>query len=322
VEFANAVVARQNYQYPNGMHLALSGAGKEVLVSIKPDFRACSEVGTDEERSLMGIAGKDSANRGPRERNHVMTRRIQRTGIVMVFAGFVSMVAVTINPASASMVGSTRPDPAVTAETVVAKLMEQNRRREARLHQTSYSAPRTYRIKDEKGNVRVEAQVLMQHRAPGTKEFKVVSKKGSDFIYGKVLKPLMDGEVEAAAGRSRHNSAITPDNYSFNLIGEDSVDGQRCFLVQATPKRADKYLFNGKIWIHANEFAIVKIAGQPAKSPSVMIKQVNFVRRYQKVGEFWLPIRDESVTQVRFVGKNVLTVDYDNYGLAQLAMKK
>jgi hypothetical protein len=210
----------------------------------------------------------------------------------------------------------------MTVENVVAKLIEHNRHREDRMRQTSYSAPRTYRIKDEKGNVRVEAQVLMQYRAPGTKEFKIVSKKGSDFIYGKVLKPLMDSEVEVAAGRSRQNSAITPDNYSFNLVGEDSVDGQRCFLVQATPKRSDKYLFNGKIWIHANEFAVVKIAGQPAKSPSFMIKQVNFVRRYQKVGEFWLPIRDESVTLVRLAGKNVLTVDYDNYGLAQLAVKK
>src|SRR5262245_50194154 len=226
-----------------------------------------------------------------------MTRRIQRIFIALGFAVIFLMIAAMINSASASSAGSPPPDPAVTAETVVAKLLEQNRRREARLQQTSYSAPRTYRIKDEKGNVRVEAQVLVQHRAPGTKEFKVVSKSGSDFVYGKVLKPLMDGEVEAAAGRGRQNSAVTPENYNFNLIGEDSVDGQRCFLVQATPKRADKYLFNGKIWIHANEFAIVKIAGQPAKSPSFMIKQVNFVRRYQKIGEFWLPARDESVTQ-------------------------
>lgn len=250
-----------------------------------------------------------------------MKRRIQRIGIVILFAGIFSMVAVALRPASASFAGGLVPDPPLTAETVMDKLMEQNRRREARLQQTSYSAPRTYRIKDEKGNLRVEAQVMMQHRAPGTKEFKLISKQGSDFVYGKVLKPLMDSEVEAASGR-RQNSAITLENYSFNLLGEETVDGQRCFLVQATPKRTDKYLFKGKIWIHASEFAIVKIAGQPAKSPSFMIKQVNFVRRYQKVGEFWLPIKDESVTQVRFAGTNVLTVDYDNYGLAQLAMKK
>lgn len=261
-----------------------------------------------------------------------MTQWIQRRLIVMLFVSVFSMISLCLNTISDAAAGNLPHDslvtiePAivepVTVENVVARLLENNRRREERLRQASYSAPRIYRIKDEKGNVRVEAQVLMEYRAPGTKEFKVVSKKGSDFVYGKVLKPLMEGEVEAATGRNRHNSAISPDNYNFNLIGEEAVDGQRCFLLQATPKRADKYLFRGKIWIHANEFAVVKIAGQPAKSPSFMIKRVDFVRRYQKFGEFWMPVKDESVTQVRFAGTNVLTVDYDNYGLAQLAVKR
>lgn len=211
---------------------------------------------------------------------------------------------------------------ALTVETVVTKLVEQNRLREARLRQTSYATPRVYRVKDSKGNMRAEAQVLMQYRASGTKEFQVISQTGSSFVYGRVLKPLLESEVEAAAERQRQESAITPDNYTFELQGEDNVDGHPCYLVQATPKRAAKYLFKGKIWIHAGEFAVVKIAAQPAKNPSFMIKQVDFVRRYQKVGEFWLPRRDESITQVRLAGTNVLTIDYDNSGVAQLLAKK
>ncbi len=301
---------------------------------------------------LIQLAALSDSREQAEERKRNMTQWIQRRLTVMLLAGFFSMTSLSLNTVLNAAAGSPPPDFSVTVESVtvepvtvepvtvepvtvepmtvepvtvenvVAKLIEHNRHREERLQQASYSAPRTYRIKDEKGNVRVEAQVLMHYRAPGTKEFKIVSKKGSDLVYGKVLKPLMDGEAEAAAGRNRHNSALSPDNYSFNLIGEDAVDGQRCFLLQATPKRVDKYLFRGKIWIHANEFAVVKIAGQPAKSPSVMIKRVDFVRRYQKVGEFWMPIKDESVTQVRFAGTNVLTVDYDNYRLAQLAIKR
>src|SRR5262245_54502062 len=160
------------------------------------------------------------------------------------------------------------PSISVTVETIWAKLLEQNRRREARLQQSSYSTPRTYRVKDDRGKVRAEAQVLMQYRAPNTKEFKVVSQTGSALVYGRVLKPLMESEAEAASGRTHYDSAITPANYSFELLGEENVDGQRCYLVQATPKRADKYLFKGKVWIHSAEFAVVKIAGQPAKNPS------------------------------------------------------
>jgi len=261
-----------------------------------------------------------------------MTREIQLLGrlfIGMALLGCLSATGLLVNQPVQAATGnqqafvsspSTGPSVGMTVDTVWAKLLEHNRRREARLQQASYSAPRTYRVKDDKGKVRAEARVLMQYRAPGTKEFKLVSKTGSDLIYGRVLKPLMESEAEAASGRHRQDSALTPANYTFDLLGEENLDGQRCFLVQATPKRADKYLFNGKIWIHTSEFAVVKIAGQPAKNPSFLIKRVNFVRRYQKVGEFWLPLKDESVTQVRFAGTNILTVGYDHYELAQLAV--
>ena len=53
-----------------------------------------------------------------------------------------------------------------------------------------------------------------------------------------------------------------------------------------------------------------------------MINRVDFVRRYQKVGEFWLPLKDESITQVRLAGTDILTVDYDNGGVTQLMAKK
>jgi hypothetical protein len=198
----------------------------------------------------------------------------------------------------------------VSAETVVENLGQSNRRRESKLQQFSYSAPRTYRIKDDKGKVRAEAQVLMQYQAPNKKEFKIVSQTGSSLIHGRVFKPLMDSEAEAAS-RNRQDSAITPANYTFNLIGEEDVDGHHCFALQVTPKRSDKYLFKGKVWIHATEFAVVKIEGQPAKNPSFFIKQVNFTRRYKKVGDLWLPMRDESVSQVRLFGTNILTVDYN-----------
>ena len=44
---------------------------------------------------------------------------------------------------------------------------------------------------------------------------------------------------------------------------------------------------------------------------------MDFVRRYQKIGEFWLPLKDESTTQVRVFGKNTLTTEYDNYEINQ-----
>jgi hypothetical protein len=178
--------------------------------------------------------------------------------------------------------------------------------------------PSTYRVKDEKGKVSAEAKVMLHYRAPDTKEFKIVAETGSGLIRSRVFKPLMQVEVETAAGRNRYDSSVTPNNYTFTLLGEEDVAGAHCFVVQTTAKRADKYLFNGKVWVHATEFALVQVAGQPAKNPSVWIKRVEFVRRYQKLKEFWLPLKNESITQVRVFGKNILTIDYDLYEITQV----
>jgi outer membrane lipoprotein-sorting protein len=199
----------------------------------------------------------------------------------------------------------------MTGERIFSNVLEHNRRREMHLQQ--YSATRTYLVKNDKDKVRAEAQVLLRYHAPASKAFEMVSERGSGFIRGRVFKPLLESEVETAAGRNQHDSSITPANYTFKLLGEEDIDEYHCFVVRATPKRHDKYLFEGKIWIHATEFAIVKIAGRPAKNPSFWIKRVDFVRRYQKIGDFWLPLRDESVSHVKILGKHTLTIDYDNY---------
>lgn len=254
-----------------------------------------------------------------------MKRPIQLFGRYLVAAallGFLSAARLPINQAVKAADGSSsalilHPSTAgLTGDILLVKLLERNRQREARLQQ--YLVPRTYRVQNDKGTVRAEAQVVLHYRAPGTKEFKIVAEKGARLIHSRVFKPLMESEVETAAGRNHNDSAISPDNYTFHLLGEEDVHGYHCFVVQAIPKRNDIYLFRGKIWIHATEFAVVQIAGQPAKNPSFWVNRVDFVRRYQKLGEFWLPLKDESVTQVKVAGKNILTIDYAHYEIARV----
>ncbi len=172
----------------------------------------------------------------------------------------------------------------LSAEQIIARLLDESRQREARMRQ--YSVPSTYRVTTDDGRVRAEVEAVLRYRAPGSKEFTIISEKGSETIRNRVFKPLMEVEIETAAGRNRHEGSISPDNYDFRLLGEEAIGDSRCYLIEARPRRTDKFLFRGRIWIHATEFSIVRIAGQPAKSPSFWISRVEFVRHYQKVGEF------------------------------------
>ncbi len=203
------------------------------------------------------------------------------------------------------------PNEELTAEEIFQKLLDHNRRREARLQ--GYSEVRTYVVTNRNGEVHAVETVRMEYRAPDTKSFATIREEGSRFIRGRVFKGLMDSEVEAAAGRSHRDSSITPTNYVFYPRGIEDTEECQCFVVQAVPRRKDKYLFEGTIWIDAHDFAIVKIAGHPARNPSFWIKRADFVRSYQKIGEFWLPLKDQTSVEVRIFGDKEFTIDHSHY---------
>ena len=199
----------------------------------------------------------------------------------------------------------------ITGASLFTALIEHNRARSKRLH--DFSVRRTYIVKNDENKPRAESEVFLSYQAPDHKEFNIISERGSGLVRKRVFKALLESEVETAAGTSKRDSSITPENYTFEFIGEEDVDGFHTFVAQVAPKRIDKYLFKGKLWIESKEFAIVRIEGQPAKNPSFWIKKVNFVRRYQRIDDFWLPLKDETVTEVRLLGTNIFTIDHDSY---------
>jgi hypothetical protein len=176
-----------------------------------------------------------------------------------------------------------------------------------------YTVLRTYRVVDLKGKVHAEEVGQMDFRAPDQKSFVVRSEEGSGVIRQMALKPLISSEIETAAGKQHHDSAISPANYSLDLLGEQQVGPYHCFVAQAVPKRKDKYLFEGKLWIDVDDYAVVRIEGHPAKKLSFWIERADFVRQYQKIDGFWLPERDQTLVQVRLYGKKLLTIDHQDY---------
>ena len=127
------------------------------------------------------------------------------------------------------------------------------------------------------------------------------------------LSPLINSEIEAAGGREHRDSTISADNYSLNLLGEQQVGSYRCFVAEAVPKRKDKYLFEGKLWIDVNDYSVVRVEGHPARKPSFWIQRADFVRQYQKIDGFWLPQKDQTLVQVRLYGKKILTIEHSGY---------
>jgi hypothetical protein len=217
----------------------------------------------------------------------------------------------TLTEESASSLLS--PADAPNGDEIIAQLLLHNQIRDAQMEH--YSVVRTYEVRNHEGKLSAQEVVRMDYRAPAKKTFQKTSEKGSGKVRHMVFDRLMESESETTAGREHHDSALTPANYTFTRIGEEDLGPYHCYVVQATPRRQDKYLFEGSIWIDAQDFAVVRIAGHPAKKPSFWINRADFVRQYQRIGEFWVPSRDETNVHVRLFGQKLFTIDHGEYSI-------
>lgn len=198
-----------------------------------------------------------------------------------------------------------------TAEEVVGRMMERDRERQAALD--NYTARRRYIMENERHHKRAEMLVRMKCLKDGSKEFEIVSSAGWGVARSHVFPGLLSAEADASQPASRERSRITPENYTFEMVGTAMVNERTAHVIAVTPKTSNKYLMKGRIWIDSEEYAIVRIEGQPAKNPSFWIKSVHFVHTYGKQGPVWLPLSDTSVTDVRILGTTGLKIEYFGY---------
>jgi hypothetical protein len=84
-------------------------------------------------------------------------------------------------------------------------------------------------------------------------------------------------------------------------------------VLAVEPKTGSKFLYRGKIWVDVEDFAVTRIAAEPAKNPSFWIRSTQIEQSYGKVDQFWLPARNHSVSNIRLGGRADFTIEYKDY---------
>jgi outer membrane lipoprotein-sorting protein len=201
----------------------------------------------------------------------------------------------------------------LSLEQVVANLEQRNAQRAAALEE--FEGKRIYRMEYRgfPSDKDAEMVVKVTFRAPNSKEFTVVSQTGSKFVIDHVFKKLLEGEQEAAKGDNRNDTALTRQNYNFELTGYEPTPNGGQYVLKLLPRTKNKFLYRGKIWIDAKDFAVVRIEGEPGKNPSMWIKKTDIAHRYVKVNDFWLPAENHTESFIRLGGKATLSIEYHDY---------
>ncbi len=200
--------------------------------------------------------------------------------------------------------------PALTAGQVVQRLVEKNLERAAALQH--YVGKRSYRLEYHGFPASTEAtmDVEVNFDAPASKHFTIVNATGSKLIQSRVFRRLLESEEQAGDASNRKHTELGPNNYTFTLAGVEGAN----YVLNVEPKEESKFLYRGKIWIDAHDFAVTRIEAQPARNPSFWTTRSLIEHTYQKVDNgFYLPKENKTVTNVRLGGVATLTIEYQSY---------
>jgi hypothetical protein len=164
-----------------------------------------------------------------------------------------------------------------------------------------YTMTREYKIfrGDEKDAPKTEVVAEISFVPPNVKTFRIVDSEGSGRGTG-VIKHILENEAELAKNVKAYE--VSRSNYDFQLLGTGDLGGKRCYILGLRPKRHDHSLFDGKAWVDAEDFHILRIEGEPSKSPSFWLRKSYVTLTFADMSGLWLPASTESVAELRVFG--------------------
>lgn len=200
---------------------------------------------------------------------------------------------------AAAQAGSSQPD----LVTIIQKM--QQAQVASRDNVRPYVVTRDYQFfqGSEKPQPDSEVTADVSYFPPDTKEFSILNSKGNG-RGERVVRKVLEHEQQMAS--SWQESAITDENYKFSLLGEETLDGRRCFVIGLEPRRDSKELLKGRAWVDSQNYRIHRVVGEPSKNPSWWIKKLQVTLSFGNVQGMWLQTVSHADAEVRMFGHHVL----------------
>lgn len=192
--------------------------------------------------------------------------------------------------------GSSQPD----ANSIVQAMLKVQQDNKSRIR--PFTVKRNYLLYDNGQDQKAQVVATISVLPPDDKQYEIERSSGG--MGEKVLRDVLKKETEPAKETQRKE--ISPANYNFQLIGQESLNGQRCYVLSLIPKRNERELLKGKIWIDAATYNIRQIEGSPVKNPSWWIRDLNIQMKFADVDGMWLHTATYAEADVRFKGKYVM----------------
>ena len=200
---------------------------------------------------------------------------------------------------------SGRPDLA----TIIRKITEAQM--DNRDRAKPYSVTREYKVfGSDAVRPRTEVVAKVNFLPPNVKRYDIDQSTGG--MGEKIVRRILDHEVDAT--RDPKTMMITERNYDFNFGGEQAIGNIPCYRLRISPKHDRKDLLNATIWVDKDSYRIVRMEGEPAKSPSFWVRDVHVVLEFGEIAGMWLQTGTYAMGHLRFGGEYKIisqNLDYD-----------
>lgn len=238
--------------------------------------------------------------------------RIRGVGVRQRTAWFLWLFLVAVVPGGSAQDASSAAD----VEAIVARMAQARVENRARFR--PYTVTRDYKLfGKERHDPKSQVTADIAFVPPNLIQYVIEQTSGTGWGEKIVRRVLAN---EAKITKEYAATEISPANYEFRFLRVEDVTGQRCYVLEVLPKRKDKYLLRGNIWVDANTYLLRRSEGKPAKSPSWWVRELRLVLLYGDVGGMWLQTASEATANVRIVGQYTLISRDVKYKVGELVV--
>jgi len=213
---------------------------------------------------------------------------LQRLANLACFVCAAAIIVVAQTPQN-----STPPD----LNTIVARMMAAQHRN--KMQARPITIKRDYQLLDKQQEQKAQVVANITYLPPDQKQYRIESSQGG--LGQKILRDVLDKETEQPKDPERKE--LSTQNYNFQYLGTDSINGSNCYVLGLNPRRDDKELIRGRVWIDAGTYNIRRVEGNPAKNPSWWIRDLHLLMSFDEVNGMWLRTFTYAIANVRFKGR-------------------
>jgi hypothetical protein len=217
----------------------------------------------------------------------------------MVWQPILCGVLVCLAAGAAAPAQTERANAAGVIVERMAQARDQNR---ARLR--PYVVTRDYKLfGSERDKAKSEVSAVLTFVPPNSKKYDILEHSGSG-LGERLVRRMLDRET--AIVKEYSATDISAENYEFRFAREENLGGRRCFVLQFLPRRTDKDLLSGTVWVDAETYLLHRLEGEPVKSPSWWLRNSHITFFYGDVEGMWLQTASELSTHVRIFGQHTM----------------